>query len=247
MVRGIFALAIALAVCLLLAPASERAIAQDSPSAEAPQVGAVVFADPIAGSPGWPSGSCPTGRNKGEPVGEGYIFKVTGPCREGEDLGSIALKRKDILVPDGEVRVDVKIVSGHERAGFFIGFRDQGEPGSPSAEHYEAAIAPALGLGILARGATSLVVRRDLAPAFSRDDWNTLALRALGPRLWVLVNGQLIVQASDPSWDSGRVFFALVRLGDVNDGAESAAVIRNLTVSSLAAGDPARAPRFVQQ
>jgi hypothetical protein len=147
----------------------------------------------------------------------------------------ISLNR--LVFPDGEARLEFKVVSGHDRGGFILSVRE-GPPGTG----YAAAIAPALGVAALLGGNTQLGARNDLAEIMSRDDWNSIAIRARGPDLWLLVNDQLVGQASDPRFDSGRLSFALRRLGDPNDEPETAAVIRNLRISRLADGDPARAP-----
>ena len=91
---------------------------------------------------------------------------------------------------------------------------------------------------------SQLAERRDLGGLLSRDDWNTLAIRARGPELWVYVNGAPTLYASDPTYDRGGVFIGLTRDGDPDDTAESAVVVRDLRVSPLAAWDPERAPRF---
>jgi hypothetical protein len=228
--------------------AAQEAPAEESAQPLAPEVGAVVLANPIAGTATLPPVTCPTGRNKGEPVGEGYIFKISGKCLETATVAlAPAMKITDVLFPDGEVRLEFKVVSGHERASFILGFRDQGDPTTVSLDNYQAIVLPGLGWAALNRGgSTELVVRLDLAGQLARDDWNSVAVRALGPELWFFVNDQLVGQTSDATYDSGRIFFALRRLGDPNDGAESAAVIRNLLVSRLTDADPARAP-VIQQ
>lgn len=170
------------------------------------------------------------------------MIKITGRCEEEQPFASLAMKIASIIFPDGEVRIEAKIVSGHERAIFFLGFRDQGDRLITSRDNYSASVAPRLGSAILSRSNTSLVSRRDLSELLAPDDWNSLAVRARGADLWVFVNDQLVAQASEPTFDSGRIFFGLQRLGDLADTAESAVVIRNLRVSRLSTGDPARAP-----
>ena len=200
-----------------------------------PDVGAMFFSDPTFSIFG--SFKCPSGRNTSEPVGEGYILKVTGKC---DDESTIALAFNwitDLLVPDGEVRFDFKVVTGHDRASVILGFRTQSD-----FRDYEAAIVPGSGLAGLYRGDKLLAARRDLSSVISRDDWNTLAVRMRGSDLWLLVNDQLVLQANDSTYDRGHVSFALRRMGDINDSPETAAVLRNLRVSSLATGDPSRAP-----
>src|SRR5262249_13204291 len=111
---------------------------------------------------------------------------------------------------------------------------------------YQAAILPALGWGNLLQGETTLVVRKDLGSVLSRDDWNTVAVRARGNDLWILVNDQVVAQANNSKYDRGRIWFALRRMGDINDPPETAAVFRNLRISGLASGDPSRVPAVQQ-
>jgi hypothetical protein len=219
---------------------------ESAPSPELPELGPVLFAKSLTGASTFPSWTCPTGRNTAESVGEGHIFKVRGKCNDDDSIAAIGLKLTDILFPDGEVRLEVKVVSGHPRASFILGFRDQGEPGTISSDNYQAVVVPGLVSAALVRGSaggnTPLLVREDVAEVLARDDWNSVAVRSRGSDLWFLLNDQLVGYATDSSFDSGRIFFALRRLADPNDTTESAAVIRNFRVSRLAAGDPARVP-----
>jgi hypothetical protein len=210
------------------------------PASPAPDIGPAIVADSTLAT--FPSFTCPTGRNKQEPVGEGYIFKVTGPCYEGAPVALALLKITDIVFRDGEVRFELKVVTGQERASFIVGFREQRPGIESSADNYQAILLPGLGWATLFRGESALVVRKDLGSALSRDDWNTVAVRASGPNMWLLVNDQLVAQATDSAYDQGFFFFALRRTGELNDSAETAAVIRNIRISRLASGDPARAP-----
>src|SRR5690349_8740553 len=66
-----------------------------------PAVGDLIVEDSLnfpGAIPG--SRSCPTGRNLGEFVGEGYILKVTGRCSDGSDSTAIVALIPDLAVPD---------------------------------------------------------------------------------------------------------------------------------------------------
>jgi hypothetical protein len=204
---------------------------------EVPEVGSPVLVDPLDGSGPYPAWTCPTGRNVAEPVGEGYILKVTGKCEPNHSLSVMGFSLSGVTFLDGEVRLDVKIVTGHDRGIFIVGLR-QGEPGTG----YEAGIVPAHGSAALVSRTGELAVRTDLAEVMVRDDWNSVAIRARGPDLWLLVNDQPIATASDPRFDNGRISFGLRRLGSTEDEPETAAVIRNLRISRLLNGDPTRVP-----
>jgi hypothetical protein len=78
------------------------------------------------------------------------------------------------------------------------------------------------------------------------DYWNSLAVRADGPNLWALLNHQPIISATDASFDSGSVSLMLIRDGNLDDEDETAVALKNLRMSALANGDPARAPIYQQ-
>jgi hypothetical protein len=218
-----------------LLPAQAVAAQEAPPASEAsgvPNAGAVLLEDPLA-SPGLlEAGRCPTGRNVGEFVGEGFIMKVTGKCVDGAPGAAVfPPSMRGLQFSDGEVRLEVRAVSGHDRLAFILGVREQAQ----SEDSYDAIMVPAHGVVGFANGGTQLGLRKDLAalPA-ARDGWHSLAVRAQGPRLWVLLNDEPIMAATDSSHRSGSVFIGLRRLGDPNDNQESAVVVRNLRISALA-------------
>ena len=216
-----------------------------APSTAAPEVGPVVVTDATLAT--FPTSTCPTGRNKSEPVGEGYIMKVTGPCYEGAPVAVGLLKITDIIFPDGEVRLDLKVVTGQDRASFILGFREQLPGLDVASDNYQAIVLPGVGWAMLFRGESPLVSRKDLGGVLSRDDWNTVAVRTRGPDIWMLVNDQLVAQARDSAYDRGYLFLALRRIGEVADSPETAAVLRNIRISRLASEDPARTPAIQTQ
>ncbi len=202
-----------------------------------PAVGDLIVEDSL-NFPGAIPGSItsPSGRNIGEFVGEGYILKVTGRPRDDSAGAAFAVLIPDLVVPDGEIRLDAKVVSGHERAMPFFLLRLSADP--PSG--YEMNLVPNEGFAMVGKSVPNesklfpLAMRSDLRGRMSRDDWNEFAVRLDGPNIWILLNGEPILSASDSSSDRGRVGFGLARMGDVNDNVESAAVFRNLRISRLA-------------
>lgn len=202
-----------------------------------PGVGAVVVEDGLTG-PGVIPGriSCPSGKNLGEFVGEGFIIKVTGQCYGESRVASVNLPRlPDLDVPDGEMRFEAKIVSGHDRAGIYMLVRILLEP----TRVYEFNVAPASGLAMLVKSegdnpTVPLALRTDMAGKIALQDWNEYAIRMHGPDLWVIVNEQPVLSASDPAFERGGISFGVFRTGNLDDDAESAAVFRNLRVSRLA-------------
>jgi hypothetical protein len=208
---------------------------------EPPAVGDLIAEDSLT-FPGAIPGSfnCPSGRSIGEFVGEGYILKVTGPCSESVRGAWVALPPiPDLVVPDGEIRFEAKVVSGHDRALVFMLFRGASDP----PRGYDLSINPSRGAAILMKeqagsAMVPLAIRTDLARQISRDDWNEYAIRLDGPNIWVLLNGEPILSASDGMSDRGWVTFGVERLGNPDDSAETAAVFRNLRISRLAPPPP---------
>jgi len=181
--------------------------------------------------------ACPSGRNTGEFVGEGYLLKVTGRCRpEATDAALELPPIPDLVMADGEISVETKAVSGHDRLTVSILFRgsDDGSRGNV------AVLVPASGIAMLFKfspdAATPLAQRNDLAGRISRDGWHTVAIRLHGINMWVLLNGQPVLSASDVQGDRGRVALGAGRLWNRDDDTESAVVFRNLRVSRLATG-----------
>jgi hypothetical protein len=218
------------------------AAAQDNP----PDVGVVILDDPLA-SPGvMPSGACQTGRGSREFVEEGYILKVRGKCSDRAGIAATQSFVRGLVFSDGEVRVEFKIVSGLERAVMNLYIR--AHPANNVA--YYARVSPARGIAQLQKANqdtptdTLLAERRDLSGQLAPEDWNSLAIRTVGSRLWLLLNDAPVLSVDEPSYDIGDVGVGVTRLGDVSDEEESAAVLRAFRVTALAEGDPARVPTY---
>ena len=105
---------------------------------------------------------------------------------------------------------------------------------------YSTSFRPATGAAVLQEeegGAiTTLASRGDLGDRVSRDDWNAIGVRLDGERLWVLLNDEPVLSASDAAFGSSFVTFGAGRVGEVEDEDESTVVFRNLRVSALATG-----------
>jgi len=201
--------------------------------------------------------TCPNQRASIDYVGEGLRLKTTGPCRDGEIIAGMLAVIRGLTMLDGEVRIESKAVSGIDRQRIGLDARVQPvRPGGVTSTEsippaHAVAIEPGRGQGlggVPGQGTT----RRDISDLVSADAWNTIAIRLQGPNVWLLVNDQPILYYSDDSVDRGIFFFDIVRLSDgprdfiadPNDTTEAAAVFRNLRVSALADGDPARMPTY---
>ena len=109
-------------------PASSTPVSRAPVVAAAPAVGQALLEDPLTAPGAAVAYRCPTGRNAGEFVGEGLLLKVTGKCRDQDTSAFAPTPLIGITLPDGEIRVEVRAVSGHERATFLIDFRIQSDP-----------------------------------------------------------------------------------------------------------------------
>jgi hypothetical protein len=89
---------------------------------------------------------------------------------------------------------------------------------------------------------TVVASRQDLHDTLDPTAWNRLALRVKGGEAWLLVNDEPYLYASDVIDQVGGVGLELIREGSTVDEEEIVTVFRDLTLSSLADADPARAP-----
>jgi hypothetical protein len=205
-----------------------------------PQPGAVVLSDPL-NAPGVVPGStgCNDGRNTATFVDEGYLVKVTAPCVPGQSPPNLAAgPLPGVDLPDGELALDFKGVSGQERAFVTLWLRARSAEGG-CIEGYGINVFPAAGVAALTKKhgcdpVVSLAVNLTLQGRIAVNDWNTVAIRLSGPEIWVLVNEEAVLSASDDDFSRGGVLFGAGRRGAATDTTESAVVFRNLRLAVLA-------------
>jgi len=223
-----------------------------------PAVGMTILEDPLSGPTLIQPFSCRSGRAGFDYVGEGLRLTSTGVCNDGDIVAGVGPIIRGLTMADGEIRLEVKAVSGLEHVRFTINTRNRpSTPGSlPSAAtlpaSYAVAIEPALGRALIGKVGRPMLERDDLARSLSADDWNSVAIRLQGPNFWLLLNDQPVLFFSDDSLDRGDVSFSVLKVSDgpersetdPNDTNEAAVIVRNLRVSALADGDPARIPTY---
>jgi hypothetical protein len=211
-----------------------------------PNVGDAIYDGPFTGPGLANTYRCPTGRVETVTVGEGYMQKVSGRCQDGQNFtnaGTGALKA--LQIGDGELRFEYRAVTGRDRLQLQARVRLQDHP--TNSVGYVVVIQPNRGLLELRRqtapneGAT-IDARLDLAERLQTDDWVSIAASVQGPNLFVSLNDEPMLAAYDTTFDRGSVQFATIRLGHLDDAAETAVVMRNLRVSSLSGGAEDRAP-----
>ena len=209
-----------------------------------PAVGAPILADPLARRGVVQPGACPTRLNDRIFQDASYLLRVTGRCNESSQVAAVDERVDGLSFADGEVRFDLNVLSGAERARFQLWFRDQ--PG-PTAR-YALALEPARGLVQLLKQANGkqavVAARRDLGALLVGQQWIEVALRAQGPSFWVLIDEQPVLVGSEGSFERGGVSFYLSRQRDLDDDAEAAVALRHLRISPLAEGDPGLAPTY---
>jgi hypothetical protein len=207
-----------------------------------PSLGDVVAEDSLADGGPFRAYFCPTGRNYVRPLPDALRLSVTGRCVAELPLAAVGMDSIGVAFADGEVQLDVFGEGAAERAAVFISVRTQA-----SGDAYEAAWAPSRGAAWLRRVADPrrrfLAAQTDL-PKLSVAEGATFGVRAHGRSLWLLVNGEAVLSATDEALDAGGIGVGLLRDGDPDDDAETAVMWRNLRLTALAGGDPARAPGY---
>ena len=173
-------------------------------------------------------------------------MRVSAKCSESQLYPIVDTPVEGLTVPDGEVSVEIKVADDASAGAFAISMRRPARRADAPDGIY-GGIDFARGSALIVRwvmgGSTILAERNDLA-GLRRDDWNRLALRADWPRLWLILNDEPILSATDQMFDAGGVALHTLRFTQPDDSAEVAVLVRNLRVSELAAARPERAPRY---
>ena len=207
-----------------------------------PELGAVVVDDSLLTEGAFRAGGCPTGRNTGDFVPEGFRTRVSGPCLDTSTFAAMAVTADWLTIGDGEVAADAKLAESAEWSWLGVGIRER-----ESGDSYALTWAPSLRYLQLwsSVGPTTTVLAEGAAlmPP-SGGSWTRLALRMDRDMLWGLVDDQPVLGARSPVRPRGEVMLAVGRLGEVSPDTVVAVHWRNLHVSALANGEPARAPSY---
>jgi hypothetical protein len=152
-----------------------------------------------------------------------------------------------LTIPDGEVRLEMKPVTGAARAMLTILVRVNSIRRG-SADQYAMGIIPSSGnvqIDRIVDGHYSIVARRsDLNDLIKIDDWNRIAVRMNGANIWYLVNDQPVISVVDSALSTGSVGIAVIKMGNPYNDDETAVVLRNLRVSGIAGSEPERMPTY---
>jgi hypothetical protein len=214
------------------------------PAGAPPDIGAVVFEDPITGDGMVPAPICPTRQAFAERMTGGLALKIRGPCVDGDANAALGVDLPQLKVPDGEVRFELKAQSGADHFEMTLWIRS----GASIANAYTFDLLSRTGfvaalIGKNVDGEYTLLARRtDLAGLVRPDEWTTMAVRLKGSRLWLLLNDRPVLSEEDDAFQDGRVVIRLLSLGDLNEHQDTTVVIRNLRVSGIANSTPDRLP-----
>jgi hypothetical protein len=205
-----------------------------------PGVAAGVFQSRLTGPDVFLPGSCRTGLARADNVGEGYRIIVRGRCVDESGVADFAVQGRGISVGDGDVALDFKVVAGSPRATINLYVRNR------DRKLLAAAINPASGqtslFHVIQGASTTLASRDDVASLAAPTDWNRVALRVSGPEAWLLLNDEPLLYAADVLEEIGGMGIRVLREGSPDDDQETGAVFRDLTLSRVEGGDPARGP-----
>jgi len=200
----------------------------------------VTYENPLKDERVFKAGRCFGGQAFSQYVGEGFELRVMGRCNLLLEETWITVQANGVMVGDGEVAIDFKVVDGVSRARVGLYVR------SVNGQLIGAQVQPSKGEASLFRllesKDTELGSRYDLWSVLKPNDWNKLALRVSGYDTWLLVNDEPVIYSKDVHADAGRVVVELVREGNVDDEDESAVVFRNLTLTAIDGAEPDRAP-----
>jgi hypothetical protein len=214
--------------------------AQDEP----PVVGDATETWSLATPGAFRAWTCMTSRNSSEYGPDGLSQSITGRCNLGAQSVGMRVDARDVTLGDGEVSIGVRIPEGLPRARLALYARVQPD----GARGYVVQWEPARGFMNLrklqAGGASvSLAMRGDLAHA-QPDSWTRVGMIFDGPRIWVTLDGQAIMAASDEEHADGTIAVSTSRIGALESDVRVLSIWRDLRVAPLTAGIAERGPRI---
>jgi hypothetical protein len=226
-------------------PPAEQLAAQANGGPPPPDLaGEAVLDDPLQGVGVLGEVGCPTGRNEFMFAGDGLHIRIGGRCTDASTTAGLLQVVNRLIVPDGEVQLEYRPLAGAARARVTLWVRRQPN----SADSYSVAVEPGAGLVQLERTrggqVTVLSEWQDGEGLLDQSEWTRLGVRLLGPDLWVLINDQAVLHATDDAFASGGIAVSARRLGALGDAEEVAVALRNLRVTALADSDQANRPDY---
>lgn len=209
-----------------------------------PEIKDGVFQNSLANTDVFPAGRCRTGYADGSAVDEGFRIRVAGPCIEPSETADVSLPGRGISIGDGDLALDFKVISGAQRAAVSVYVRNQS--GKLVGATFNAATGEAKLFNFIAGNMTILASRTDAGGLAIPSDWNRLAVRVRGGEIWLLLNDDPLLYASDVLSDVGGVGVRLLREGNPDDEDETVVVLRDLTLSAVAGAGEGRSPTYTK-
>lgn len=230
---------IALLLCgALVAPV---ATAQDNPP---PELGDIVLEDPMTAAGAATITQCQTGKNPGQFGEDGLTLTINGSCFSNANSGFRGVQFAGLNVPDGEIRFDLRIISGYER--LFLSIITRSTPGAAASTVRRPSIGLNVGTDLARIGfhTSTAITRPGLKSAIPADTWVNIAVRLQGPTAWLLIDDQPFMSFTDPEGggDGAGLSIASIKTGTLDDGQDVVYMLRNLRVSGLAGSEIARLP-----
>ena len=192
----------------------------------------------------FPSGRCMTGWARGESTDEGFRITVSGPCLETSETADIALPGRGVRMGDGDVAMDIKVISGAQRAAVSVYVRNTA--GKLVGATFNAATGEAKLFSFDTGTMTIIASRTDAQGLAIPSDWNRLAVRVRGSELWLLLNDDALLYAKDVVTEPGGIGIRLLREGSLDDEEETSVIFRGLTLSSVEGAGEGRGPVYGQ-
>ena len=230
------------AIVATVSPATRAPVVVAQEATDPPELGASILEDPLAATGAMRATACPTGRNAGEFVPDGFRVKVTGRCVAEHTTAFLRLAVPGLVMRDGEASVEAAAMEGSDRVRISLFARQQA-----NGDGYSLSWEPGLGVAALRKSAGEtgiLLAERTGVPRGESGGSTRLSLRLSGDRLWGFVNDELLVTATDAAFSEGVVALAVGRRGTPDEDAPTTVTWRNLRVAGLAEGDAARQPTY---
>jgi hypothetical protein len=231
------------------ASAQSSAPTSADPTASPPPLGDVVITDTLT-QPGLGAADyCQSGLAGHVVTDEGLTFRMTGSCyRYIPDYVYDYADFRGLVMADGEIRVEARVLSAGDRAGIRLYFRTP-EPLNANGG-YALVVQPGSDRVAFVRQGSAetgdreqlLAIREGIGKKLGSGAWTSITVRMQGGNFWAFVDDALVLSASDDQYPSGGAGVIVARFTDNTDETELAVVVRNAKVTALADGDPARAP-----
>lgn len=231
-------------------PGSERpvapvAFAEVVAPPPAPAVGSVLSEQPLSETDLLRDEFCPTGRASGRMTETGYQFVVNGRCVGQTPLAGMQMPLSGLMLLDGDLEFEVAGEGALERATISLTLRFQARTNG-----YQVQWTPSAGVAQIRRlrdGQPTSLARRSDLPQRSLADGARFSVRAQGATIWLLVDGEPMLAATDKSEDaidSGLVAIGLIREGNPDGDEEVRLTIASVRISQLADSSQDRLSSF---